>query len=83
MDTRWGNCFIYAVKQWVTKGGYLVIRRTNVKKMGTRGLWWHFLWSPDGKRMFQFIPIPRYEGWWLPPPIFKGYVIEGEKERGH
>jgi hypothetical protein len=72
---RWAvvgsNCLIFALQRWVSRGGYLVVRKSRW------GPFPHFLWSPDLKRVEQYVPAePKIRG--IPPLIFKGYVKHGD-----
>jgi hypothetical protein len=67
------NCVIWAVTQYVRRGGYLVARRSRY------GWWWHLLWSPDLQRFYAFVPNRRHRKRWVPPLYFQGYV-RGAKE---
>ncbi len=66
---RWGNCLWYAFSRWMTKGGYLIVRKSRY------GWWPHFLWSPDLKTFEQFRPRIHRNGLWIAPPIFRGSVV--------
>jgi hypothetical protein len=66
---RYGNCLIWALKQWVTKGGYIAFRR------GVQfGGWYvHFLWAKDLKgpwRSYDAIHDKKF-----PWPVFRGHVV--------
>jgi hypothetical protein len=72
---RWAvvgsNCLIFALQRWVSRGGYLVVRKSRW------GPFPHFLWSPDLKRVEQYVPAePNIRV--IPPLIFKGYVKHGD-----
>jgi hypothetical protein len=61
------NCLLYAVRQWITHGGYLLLRKSRY------GWWPHALWSRDLTVLSEFVPLaPRRR--WLPPLWFKGMV---------
>ena len=68
------NCFVYAIRQFVTPGGYLVVRRSQF------GPWPHVLWSPDLRTFSEFVP-PRYRPpYWFPPLWFRGTVRTKETQ---
>ena len=72
---RWAvvgsNCLVFALARWVSRGGYLVVRKSRW------GPFPHFLWSPDLKRVEQYVPAePKKRV--IPPLIFKGYVKHGD-----
>lgn len=66
------NCFFWAMWQWVTKGGYLVIRKARA------GWFWHFLWKPTESAPMQHFrshaPIR------FPWPIQRGYITVTDGE---
>jgi hypothetical protein len=74
MKPYYSNCLFYVLKQFFTKGGYIIFRRTNYTKVGTRGFWLHALWSPDMRSIYQFVPVEGWRNFKFPPPLFKGYV---------
>ncbi len=63
-----GNCCLYALRLWLTEGGYLVVRKSKV------GRWPHFIWSRDLKTFWQFRPPKPKRGLLFPPPIYRGVV---------
>lgn len=72
------NCFDYALWQWFTRGGYLVVRKSR------HGWWPHFSYSPDLETFEDYGPTVKYNRW-LPPLKFKGVIRRWkgkEPERG-
>jgi hypothetical protein len=69
-----GNCLIYALKQYLNHGGYIIIRRSRV------GWWPHFMWSPNLKdaEIEHFVPIQYRHDLKKPPFIFKGYIKKND-----
>lgn len=69
---RYGNCLIWAVKKFITEGGYISFRR------GVQfGGWYvHFLWAKDLKG-----PWYSYDAIFdkhFPWPIFRGQVVQDD-----
>lgn len=70
--THWNVCFGWALWQWITKGGYLVLRRARLCVPI-----WHFMWmEEEGGPLYHFVPIN--EDTRIPWPIFKGRIKKGE-----
>lgn len=73
------NCLLYAVRCWLTDGGYVVFRRSDY------GWWPHVFWSADGGALSEYVPLD--PTWFrrrpFPPLLFRGYVrvIRWEDER--
>jgi hypothetical protein len=72
----WSNCFAYAVGQWWAHGGYVVVYRSHF------GWWPHFLWSPDLKTFYEFMPVAPKRRRIFPPLWFRGTmrIWRGTKE---
>lgn len=65
---HWGNCYLYALRQWWRHGGHVVVRRSHW------GWWPHMAWSPNLKEFYDFVPVAEYRKRWFPPPVFRGRV---------
>jgi hypothetical protein len=63
------NCLLYAVRQWWTLGGCLVVRKSQY------GWWPHFLWSQDLVQFFAFVPVQKARRRCLPPLWFAGRAV--------
>lgn len=73
---RWGNCLLFALGRWATRGGYLVVRKSR------HGWWPHVIWSQDLKTFEHFgPPVPR-QNMLFPPPVFLGLVHTFTCEQG-
>jgi hypothetical protein len=55
-----GNCFFFAWRLWLRRGGYLLWRRTRPPL--TFGLHWQ--WSQDRRRWLHLEPVRREKKWW-------------------
>lgn len=69
---RRSNCLIFAVSRVLTRGGYLLVRRS-------RWGWWpHFLWaeSLDPLRIEHFAPVAGGRPRLFPPLIFQGHILD-------
>ena len=44
------NCLFFALYRYVTKGGYIIIRKSR------HGFWYHFMWSKDLKVIEHYVP---------------------------
>ncbi len=78
-QVRLSNCYIFALTQWATRGGYVVLRRSRY------GWWPHAFWSPDLVSLFDFKPTKFYADdyrAWLPPVLFRGFVRESRMKEG-
>lgn len=68
------NCLIYAVRQYLRRGGHVVMRKSHW------GPWPHFAWSADLKKFEAFVPV---EGTRMdvrfPPPFFRGRILITDK----
>jgi hypothetical protein len=66
------NCLVWALWQWLTKGGYCGWRWSHY------GPVWHFVWSPDLKTWWGFVPVKPKHGWWVLFVMwwFLGTVVE-------
>lgn len=62
------NCVIFALRQWQTRGGWIVVRPSRY------GWWWHMEWSPDLVIFHSFDPIRPKRRRLLPPLWFEGKV---------
>jgi hypothetical protein len=68
------NCLFFAAGQFIRHGGHFLWRKSHY------GWWWHFIWSPDLKTFYEYLPIRcrasvRWAKWTkTPPPLFRGYV---------
>jgi hypothetical protein len=69
-STGWGNCYL-ALLLYITKGGYLVFRRSTGHPAIP-----HVMWAPTIKELEvqHFLPITRRYGWRAIAcsPLFKG-----------
>lgn len=54
------NCFVFAWRLWLRRGGYLLWRRTRPPL--SFGLHWQ--WSQDRRRWLHFEPVHRETKWW-------------------
>jgi hypothetical protein len=61
------NCIIFALQQWFSRGGYIVLRKSNY------GWWPHMIWTKDFTTFEEFTPPVHYPVM-FPPPIFKGII---------
>lgn len=67
----YSNCLVFALWRWVTRGGYLLMRRS-------RWGWWpHFLWAEtlEPLRVEHYAPLGGGRPRWLPPPFFVGQIL--------
>ena len=65
------NCLIFALHRLVTRGGYLIMRRS-------RWGWWpHFLWaeSLDPLKLEHFAPVDGGRPRLFPPLVFRGRIL--------
>jgi len=71
------NCVLFALGRWITRGGYLVIRRSR------HGFWWHVLWCADLRdaEVEHYVP-QHYAGRWafLHKLFFRGHVATRDLE---
>lgn len=75
-----GNCILYALRQWLRHGGYLIVRKS-------RYLWLvpHVLWSPPGgldeATVRHFVPEePTRQPWRVWRALwFRGRVKEDDR----
>lgn len=68
------NCLFFALWLWITRGGYLVVR----KSRHVTG--WHWLWSRDSRmRLIHYEPILPKE---LPPVLWHKIWYQGRIKRG-
>lgn len=70
---RLSNCLVFALWRWMTRGGYLVVRRS-------RFLWVpHFLWVPPGgleqAKVEHFVPIKPSSG--RPWAVWRAVMFRG------
>ena len=74
---RWGNCLLFALWRWVTRGGYLILRRSH------HGWWLHVLWSPDLRdaRLEHYVPRAYARPWWAwgHKVLFRGTVSREDR----
>jgi hypothetical protein len=61
------NCVIFALQRWFSRGGYIVLRKSNY------GWWPHMIWTMDFATFEEFTPPVHYPVV-FPPPIFKGII---------
>ena len=61
------NCWLFALHRWVTRGGYVVVRRSHW------GWWPHALWSADLVTFEDYAPVAGRHRY-LPPLLFRGAV---------
>jgi hypothetical protein len=47
----WSNCYIYAIRRWMTHGGSIVMKQSDY------GWWPHMAWSGDLRTVEHFVPI--------------------------
>lgn len=70
-DTFPSNCLIVALWFYLTRGGYLVMRKSRLDSILP-----HFFWveefGPETK-MKNFVPIDN-KPMKIPPPLFEGYI---------
>lgn len=71
------NCLIWALGQLIREGGYIAFRRTRTARLRRLAWWPHFLWSPDLKRWYAFMPLDKRDVL-SPPLLFRGHVCEGD-----
>ena len=61
------NCYLFALRRWWTRGGYVVVRKSRY------GWWPHALWSADLIDFYDYVPnAPRKRA--FPPLLFRGTV---------
>ena len=72
------NCFIFALRRWFKRGGYLIIRKSDA------GWYPHFIWAESLKDLEiehytvdEFHPLMRF----MPAFLFKGYVKKHDNDR--
>jgi hypothetical protein len=71
-----GNCFVWALRQWYRRGGYLVIRRAYLTTPC-----WHFAWMPKhGRYLYHFRPVNDQVH--FPWPYIRGYIARHEDAEG-
>lgn len=63
-----GNCYLFVVSRWWTRGGYVVVRKSHY------GWWLHALWSPDLATFEEFVPLWTKGPRRFPPLWFKGRI---------
>jgi hypothetical protein len=68
------NCIIYALKQWFSLGGYIVLRKSNY------GWWPHMIWTKDFATFEEFTP-PVHSVRAFPPLIFNGIIKITNREQ--
>ena len=66
------NCLTYALRKWITEGGYFITRKSLV------GWWPHFLHSHDLKTFTHYVPKVYKTGLLFPPLFFDGFVKTGD-----
>jgi hypothetical protein len=69
------NCLIFALGRFVTRGGYILARRS-------RWGWWpHFLWASSlhPLRLEHFSPVQGGRPRLLPPLLFKGHILDKDQ----
>ena len=84
------NCLTYALKKWASDGGYIMIRRSQLRVMFPRPLWHpvhlvpHFLHRTHDHFVTQYVPTDEQKAehlrlglWraWLDLWSFQGHVI--------
>ena len=72
---RYGNCLIFGLWCWITRGGYLILRRSH------HGWWPHILWCADlgTAAVEHYVPMAysaHYAG--SHKLLFRGYVSRVE-----
>jgi hypothetical protein len=65
---RWGNCYVFVLRQWWRKGGYVVLSRSKY------GWWLHAVWSRDLVTFEDFVPLGPKRRRKMPPIWFAGRV---------
>ena len=88
-QTKRSNCLIYGGKKVKKHGGYLAWRWTKWNKW-KKLKWPHLLWMPaicpdKGEpcpHFRSFVPRGKKKVCIVPPPLFHGKVIKGDRDTG-
>lgn len=70
MNTTYSNCWLWAVKKYLSDQGYIAFRKSNY------GWWCHAFWSPDGETWYHFAP-EEPEKRRFPPIFYTGIIKKG------
>ena len=71
---KYTNCWIFVIKKYLTKGGYIVFRRSMWSKY--KGIVWeHAFWTPDLKTYYNVVPLDKKKKRILPPFLFESKLI--------
>jgi hypothetical protein len=70
----YSNCLFFALKKFVKKGGYFIIRKSR------HGFWFHFMWADDLKdaNVEHFVPFNKLKYPWISKVLFKGRIKKNE-----
>ena len=67
------NCIIFALHRWITRGGYVVVRKSH------HGWWPHAMWTPDLKTFEEYqTRVPNHH-LLIPPPLYRGVVLTHQR----
>jgi hypothetical protein len=61
------NCILFALRRWFSRGGYIVLRKSNY------GWWPHMIWTKDFVTFEEFTPPVHYARV-FPPLVFEGII---------
>lgn len=68
---KYGNCWIYAIPRFISKGGYLNVRWSSRSKFVP-----HISWSSDNKTFYDYVPIKKE--WGVIEGIINSFLFKGE-----
>jgi hypothetical protein len=69
------NCIIFALRRWFSRGGYIVLRKSNY------GWWPHMIWTKDLDTFQEFAPRVHNPNLRCPPLLFRGTIKTTTRER--
>lgn len=70
------NCLIFAVWRWITRGGYLILRRSH------HGWWPHILWCEDLRdaNIQHYVPLEYSDDFAASHKVlFRGYISRQDR----
>jgi hypothetical protein len=68
------NCLVFAVRRWFSRGGFLILRKSNY------GWWPHLVWTKDFITFEEFTPRVHNPNLALPPLLFRGFIKTTSRE---